>query len=166
MLSVLGLKGDGHDHEKHRTPIQAVSILDLEVMEAIADESGVHLPPGALGENLTLQGVGVQLLAADDRLRFEGGVELRITRVRPPCYVLDPLSPDFKKTLWNRIGMYASVLTPGSLEVGQTITVERCGTGPRPLTRRPKDGCIDGAEFARRILLGSSSRPVTANAGS
>ncbi len=166
MLSVLGLEGDGHDHEKHRTPIQAVSILDLEVLEAIADESGVLLPPGALGENLTLQGVSVQLLAEGDRLAFEGGVELRITRVRPPCYVLDPLSPLFKKTLWNRIGMYASVITPGSLVVGQAITVDRCGTGPRPLTRRPKDGCIDGAEFARRILQGSSSRPAATDVGS
>ena len=159
-LSVLGLDGDGHDHEKHRTPIQAVSLLDLEILEAIADEFGIPLAPGALGENLTVEGVGVQLLTAGDHLAFEGGVELQITRVRPPCYVLDPLSPEFKRTLWNRIGMYASVITPGVLAVGQTITVDRCGAGPRPLVRLPKEGCLDGAGFARRVLRDSrSSRP-------
>jgi MOSC domain-containing protein YiiM len=165
-LSVLGLDGDGHDHEKHRTPIQALSLLDLEVLEAIADESGIPLPPGALGENLTVEGVGVQLLAAGDRLIIEGGVELQVTRVRPPCYVLDHLSPDFKKTLWNRVGMYASVITPGTLAVGQTITVDRCGTGARPLVRQPKEGCVDGGDFARRILRELPSHPASNGASS
>ena len=157
-LSVLGLDGDGHDHEKHRTPIQALSLLDLEILEAIADEFGVPLPPGALGENLTVEGVGVQLLAAGDRLIIEGGVELQITRVRPPCYVLDPLSPEFKKSLWNRIGMYASVLTPGAISVGQTIIVDRCGS--------PKAGCRDGARFADRVLQGKPPLNSSNRAGS
>ena len=165
-LSVLGLDGDGHDHEKHRTPIQALSLLDLEILEAIADEFGVPLPPGALGENLTVEGVGVQLLAAGDRLIIEGGVELQITRVRPPCYVLDPLSPEFKKSLWNRIGMYASVLTPGAISVGQTIIVDQCGSGPRPLVRSPKAGCRDGARFADRVLEGKPPLNSSNRAGS
>ena len=157
-----GLVGDGHDHEKHRTPVQAISLIDLELLEAIADETGIPLAPGDLGENLTVSGVGVQLLTAGDRLFFDGGVALEITRVRPPCYVLDSISPEFKRILWNRIGMYARVLEPGMLAAGAKITAERSGDGPRPLVRVPGAGCVDGAAFAARVLADRAADPVVA----
>ena len=149
-----GLVGDGHDHEKHRTPLQAISLLDVELLEALRDESGVPLVAGSLGENLTLRGVGVQRLGAGDRLRLgdDEGILLEITRVRPPCYVLDELSPDFKRVLWNRIGMYARVIQGGRLRIGDPIRMELGITDPRPLLREPKGGCIDGASIATSIL--------------
>ena len=161
-VSDAGLLGDGHDHEKHRTPVQAISLIDLELLEAIADETGIPLAPGDLGENLTVSGVGVQLLTAGDRLFFDGGVALEITRVRPPCYVLDSISPEFKRILWNRIGMYARVLEPGMLAAGAKITAERSGDGPRPLVRVPGAGCVDGAAFAARVLADRAADPVVA----
>ena len=161
-VSDAGLLGDGHDHEKHRTPVQAISLIDLELLEAIADETGIPLAPGDLGENLTVSGVGVQLLTAGDRLFFDGGVALEITRVRPPCYVLDSISPEFKRILWNRIGMYARVLEPGMLAAGAKITAERSGDGPRPLVRVPGAGCADGAAFAARVLADRAAEPVVA----
>lgn len=161
-VSDAGLLGDGHDHEKHRTPVQAISLIDLELLEAIADETGIPLAPGDLGENLTVAGVGVQLLTAGDRLFFDGGVALEITRVRPPCYVLDSISPEFKRILWNRIGMYARVLEPGMLAAGAKITAERSGDGPRPLVRVPGAGCVDGAAFAARVLADRAADPVVA----
>ena len=157
-----GIEGDGHDHEKHRTPVQAISLIDLELLEAIADETGIPLAPGDLGENLTLAGVGVQLLTAGDRLSFDGGVALEITRVRPPCYVLDSISPEFKRILWNRIGMYARVLEPGRLATGAAVTVECAGDGPRPLVRTPGEGCVDGAAFAARVLAARAVDPAVA----
>ena len=161
-VSDAGLLGDGHDHEKHRTPVQAISLIDLELLEAIADETGIPLAPGDLGENLTVSGVGVQLLTAGDRLFFDGGVALEITRVRPPCYVLDSISPEFKRILWNRIGMYARVLEPGMLAAGAKITAECSGDGPRPLVRVPGAGCVDGAAFAARVLADRAADPVVA----
>ena len=149
-----GLVGDGHDHEKHRTPIQAISLLDAELLDALRVESGLPLVPGSLGENLTLRGVGVQRLGAGDRLHLggESRVVLEITRVRPPCYVLDVLSPDFKRVLWNRIGMYARVIRGGELRAGDRVEMELLSTEDRPLLREPKGGCIDGAAIARSIL--------------
>ena len=161
-VSDAGLLGDGHDHEKHRTPVQAISLIDLELLEAIAEETGIPLAPGDLGENLTVAGVGAQLLTAGDRLVFDGGVALEITRVRPPCYVLDSISPEFKRILWNRIGMYARVLEPGMLAAGAKITAERSGDGPRPLVRVPGAGCADGAAFAARVLADRAAEPVVA----
>ena len=148
-----GLVGDGHDHEKHRTPLQAISLLDAELLEAVAAESGLDLQPGSFGENLTVRGVGVQRLGAGDRLRIgEDGPVLEITRVRPPCYVLDALSPDFKRTLWNRVGMYARVVRPGIASPGDPIHLELQTGTDRPLIRTPKEGCVDGVDFARDVL--------------
>ena len=161
-VRAVGIEGDGHDHEKHRTPIQAISLIDLELVDAIAEETGIRLGPGDLGENLTVSGVGIQLLTVGDRLSFDGGVALEITRVRPPCYVLDSISPEFKRILWNRIGMYARVLEPGRLATGAKITVERSGDGPRPLVRAPGEGCVDGAAFAARVLAERAADPVVA----
>ena len=156
-VAISGIEGDGHDHEKHRTPIQAISLIDLELLEAISEETGIPLRPGDLGENLTLRGVGVQLLTTGDRLSFDGGVTLEITRVRPPCYVLDAISPRFKRILWNRIGMYARVLDAGELVKGAVVAVERSGDGPRPLVRTPGAGCFDGSSFAARVLAGRTT---------
>lgn len=157
-----GLVGDGHDHEKHRTPLQAVSLLDAELLDALRDESGLPLVPGSLGENLTLRGVGVQRLGEGDRLLIgdSSGVLLEITRVRPPCYVLDTLSPDFKRILWNRIGMYASVIRNGRIRIDDPIEIEWSANEPRPLLREPKGGCIDGAAIARSVLAAHGMPPM------
>lgn len=155
--TISGLAGDGHDHEKHRVPEQAISLLDLELLEAAAADHDLDLGPGSLGENLTVRGVGVQRLGAGDRLRIEAAttgdpaVVLEITRVRPPCYVLDALSPDLKRTMWNRIGMYARVVTPGVIAAGAAITTE-LRADARPLTREPKSPGIDGRDRAESAL--------------
>ena len=158
-----GLTGDGHDHEKHRTPLQAISLLDAELLDALREESEIPLVAGSLGENLTLRGVGVQRLGAGDRLHLgdDHEVILEITRVRPPCYVLDVLSPDFKRLLWNRIGMYARVIRCGCMRVGDRVEIELLSTELRPLVREPKGGCIDGASIAASILVDHGMPPLS-----
>jgi len=157
-----GLSGDGHDHEKHRTSLQAISILDAELLDGVREESGLPLEAGSLGENLTVRAVGVQRLGAGDRLHLGIGsrVVLEITRVRPPCYVLDVLSPDFKRTLWNRIGMYARVIRSGPISSGDPVRIELLASGARPLVRGPKGGCIDGASVATATLSGFNMPPL------
>ena len=149
-----GLAEDGHDHEKHRVAEQAVSLLDLELLRSIEREFGHAIGPGGLGENLTVEGVGVQRLGSGDRLLIghDDPVVLEITRVRPPCYVLDAIDPRFKRVLWNRIGMYASVLRAGIVRTGDPVRIETRTGVARPLLRTPKGGCEDGREIARRVL--------------
>jgi len=164
-IAVGGLVGDGHDHEKHRTPVQAVSLLDLELLRAAAADHDLDLVPGSLGENLTVEGVGVQRLGLGDRLRIAGAdgndVVLEITKVRPPCYVLDALSPDLKRTMWNRIGMYAAVVVPGRITCGAPIGVELVGDpASRPLRREPKPPGIDGAGRAAAALGTAGLEPL------
>lgn len=119
-------------------------MIDLEILESMHEE-GFELPPGALGENLTLSGVRVQECALGDRLRFSSGLEIEITKVRTPCYVLDSISPELKRIMWNRSGMYAKVLVEGTIAQGDEVEVTRCGAGPRPALREVPEGSVDGA---------------------
>lgn len=72
-----GLAGDGQAHAKHTKPTRAVSLLDEEILAQLRAE-GYPVAPGILGENLTTSGLHGKV-AVGDRLRFSGGVEIRIS---------------------------------------------------------------------------------------
>lgn len=124
LVEVGGLAGDGHNHDKHNTPLQAVSIIDIEDLDDLRAE-GFEVGPGATGENVTTRGLDVDELDVGDRLRFAGGVEVELTKKRKPCYVLDSISPDLKRVIVGRCGFYARVLVPGMLRPGEQIHVTR-----------------------------------------
>ena len=121
-----GIDGDAHDHEKHNTPLQAISLFDIEDLDDLAGE-GFDVGPGALGENLTVRDLNVDALEPGDRLRLSGGVELEFTKIRKPCYVLDPISPQLKKVIVGRCGGYAKVIATGQIRAGETIDVRHGG---------------------------------------
>ena len=117
-----GLVGDGHDHAKHNTPMQAISLIDVEDLDDLRRE-GFDVYPGATGENLTIRGLNVDGLHIGDRLHFHEGVELQITKVRKPCYVLDAISPQLQDAIAGRCGCYARIITAGEIRSGETIEV-------------------------------------------
>jgi MOSC domain-containing protein YiiM len=124
-VDVDGVRGDGHNHSKHVTPMQAICLIDAEDLDDLRDECyDVH--PGATGENITLRGLkppGVDALAVGDRLRFSGGVEIELTKARKPCYVLDAIDPALKTAIRGRCGYYAKVITTGEVRPGETVEV-------------------------------------------
>lgn len=117
-----GLEGDGHDHDKHNTPMQAVSLLDVENLDDLRAE-GFVVAPGAMGENITCRGLDVDRLSVGDRLCFTGGLEIELSKRRTPCFVLDAIDPQLKVAAAGRIGFYAKVITPAVLTPDETITV-------------------------------------------
>jgi MOSC domain-containing protein YiiM len=121
-VSFAGLEGDGHNHEKHRTPFQAVCLQDIEKLRELNHE-GYQLAAGTTGENLTVENLHVNALEIGTILRFQNGVVLELTKVRKPCYVLDAISPQLKVDVAGRCGMYAKVLQEGSFSVGEAISI-------------------------------------------
>ena len=117
-----GLENDAHDHEKHGTPMQAISLIDVEDLDDLRAE-GFDVFPGATGENITVRGLSVDGLRIGDRLRFSGGVELELTKVRQPCFVLDAIDPKLKVAIKERCGFLAKVVRAGELQVGERIEV-------------------------------------------
>lgn len=119
-LSAAGLEGDGHDHEKHRTPVQAVCLQDIEKLNGLREE-GYPVEAGTTGENLTMSGLHVNHLPVGTILRFSGGVVMELTKVRKPCYVLDAINPKLKEDIAGRCGLYARVLQEGMLHIGDRV---------------------------------------------
>lgn len=133
-VTFVGLAGDGHDHAKHNSPLQAVCLQDLETLEDLTKE-GFALKPGTTGENLTVRDLKVNHLGAGAILEFSGGVVLELTRERKPCYVLDAIDPRLKEVIAGRCGFYARVLREGLIQAGDIIQVRArqessCALGP------------------------------------
>lgn len=119
-LTASGLEGDGHNHAKHNSPLQAVCIQDIEKLNELS-RNGYHLSPGKAGENLTVENLHVNDLPVGTMLQFSAGVLLEISKVRKPCYVMDAIAPRLKEDAVGRHGMYAKVIKEGFLSVGETL---------------------------------------------
>ena len=82
------------------------------------------MPPGSLGENLTLQGLLEADVWAGDVLRF-ASCELKVTLPREPCYKFNAAMgfSDAARQMAQTgfCGFYLSVLEPGSLTAGEAF---------------------------------------------
>jgi MOSC domain-containing protein YiiM len=84
------------------------------------------LPPGFLGENLTVEGLLEQDVYVGDRLHFPDCV-LRVTAPREPCYKFNAVMgfPQAARAMAiaGCCGYYLAVEQPGSIAAGQTATL-------------------------------------------
>jgi len=123
-VTSFGLMGDSHNHEKHRTPLQAVCLQDIETLERLVQE-GFPLSSGTTGENLTVRNLNVNSLPLGTILEFTNGVVLELTKVRKSCYVLDAIDPRLKDVISGRCGLYAKVLREGTIKKDEIIYVRK-----------------------------------------
>ncbi len=123
-VTTSGLDGDGHNHEKHYNPLQAVCIQDIEKLNELS-LNGYVLFPGKAGENLTVENLHVNCLPVGTVLEFSGGVLLEISKVRKPCYVMDAIDVRLKEDSVGKHGMYARVIKEGEITTGEAIRVAR-----------------------------------------
>ncbi|PID80354.1 sulfurase [bacterium DOLJORAL78_65_58] len=143
-----GLEGDTQTHRKfHGGPQRAVCLYSLERIQALQAE-GHPVFPGATGENLTISGLDWGGVVPGTRLRLGEDVVLEILSFTEPCAAIRAcfLGGDLKRMQqdanpgWSRV--YARVVTPGSITVGQPVALEPTagGTGPEcGLYSRPKE---------------------------
>ncbi len=137
MLTPMGVEGDAHAHpEIHGGPRQAVLLITAEAIAELAAR-GFPVYYGALGENLTTQGIDRRLLRAGQRYRA-GGAVIELTKVRGPCATLDIYGPEIKSAIYDAqvksgdfasprlalSGFYASVVQPGLVRANDIITLE------------------------------------------
>lgn len=131
-----GLAGDAHDHPKiHGGPRQAVLLITSEGIEELR-AAGYPLFPGALGENLTTEGLDRRRVRVGQRYRI-GDVLIEVTKVRRPCEALlvygdtiqtavfdaDVKAGDASSPRWGLSGFYCSVAQAGTIRPGDPITL-------------------------------------------
>ncbi len=115
-MAPLGILGDGHRFRLHGGPEKALLILASEVIDALRAE-GWPVFYGALGENLTTQGLDYRNWRAGQRFRI-GQVLVELTAPREPCRTLNPYGRGIQTRLRKNpgeAGFYATVLVGGIL---------------------------------------------------
>ena len=107
-----GLEGCAHANP----PRREVLLASREHLEAVGVE------PGAIRENVTVQGVDVEQWPVGQRVRV-GEALLEITMVCDPCHKMDQLRPGLRTEIDGRRGMLAHVVEGGEIALGDQVTV-------------------------------------------
>jgi MOSC domain-containing protein YiiM len=122
-----GVEGDAHrDLEHHGGPDRAVCLFSFEQIQALQAE-GHPVVPGALGENVTIEGVDWARVVPGSRLELGGRVLLEVTRYTSPCLNIRAAFSDGEYSRvsekrhpgWSRV--YARVLIPGRIQAGDAV---------------------------------------------
>jgi len=131
-VGALGVSGDEQvNHSVHGGPAKAVYAYAAEhypFWTTVRAQAGQHAPLawGAMGENLVLQGLLEPQLWIGDHLHI-GSVQLRVESPRQPCFKFDAVM-GFRQASKMMIqsgftGVYLSVLRPGVITAGDSVTV-------------------------------------------
>jgi MOSC domain-containing protein YiiM len=130
-----GLEGDAFAHPQiHGGPRQAVLLIANEVLETLAAQ-GYPVAPGSLGENVTMRGIDPSRMRIGQLYRLGPQVIVELTKVRVPCSTIQVYGSGIPTELydqrvkagdttsprWGKSGLYASVIEPGFIQIGDPI---------------------------------------------
>ncbi len=130
LLTTDGLEGDRQAHPLiHGGPERALCLYALErILELQAEGHPIY--PGSIGENVTVVGLNWQALEPGARLALGDEALVEITSYTKPC---KNIAASFLSRFFDRVSqkthpgaarLYARVLRPGHLRVGQTVRVD------------------------------------------
>jgi MOSC domain-containing protein YiiM len=132
-VTELGLEGDLHrDMEHHGGPERALCIFAMEQIQVLQAE-GHDVFPGAIGENLTVEGLDWERVTPGSRLELGAGVLIEVTRYTSPCFKIKSRFADgdisrvSQKSHPGGSRVYARVLTTGVIRQGDTVRLVNQG---------------------------------------
>ena len=105
-----GLEGCAHANP----PRREVLLASREHLDAVGVE------PGAIRENVTVEGADVQTWPVGQQVRV-GAALLEITMVCEPCHRMDDLRSGLRSLLEDRRGMLAHVVEGGEIALGDPV---------------------------------------------
>jgi MOSC domain-containing protein YiiM len=130
-----GVEGDRQrDREHHGGPERAVCLYSMERIRDLQGE-GHAIVPGAVGENVTVEGIDWDAVLPNARILLGEDVALEVTRYTSPCM---NIKTAFRGGEYSRISqkrhagwsrVYASVLVPGIVRAGDPVRVLAPGAG-------------------------------------
>ena len=106
-----GLEGCAHANP----PKREVLFVSSEHLDS------VDVEPGAIRENLTVDGDDVQLWPIGQRVRVGDEAVFEITMVCDPCQRMDDLRPGLRAELDDKRGMLARVVESGEIALGDPV---------------------------------------------
>lgn len=125
-VAAQGIEGDryaaGEGTYSDRGPVgRAVTLIELETIEAIEREYALKVDPIQTRRNLVTNGVALaHLVERDFRI---GSTVFRGIRPADPCFYLEQLvgQKGLLKSLVHRGGLRVDVVTPGEVQVGDEV---------------------------------------------
>ena len=114
-ISDQGLQGD---YKGQPGSARQVLVMDRETLD------NLHVEPGMIRENLTLQGIPVASLQPGQVLFIGDEVTLEVTGPCAPCSRMDEIRSGLQQSLQGRRGTHTMVLNGGTLKVGDQVRVE------------------------------------------
>ncbi len=113
-----GIEGDAHAGNWHRQ----VSLLGSESIDKMI-EKGAKVAPGSFAENITTEGIDLLALKVGSKLKLGQDVELEITQFGKKCHSRCEIFEQVGDCIMPREGIFAKVISPGRLRVGDSIEV-------------------------------------------
>ena len=80
----------------------------------------LQIEPGAIYENVVVDGIDVMTLQEGQQLRL-GSALVAVTIPCEPCSQLDRVRGGLRDNIENRRGMFVKVLEPGTVRVGDAL---------------------------------------------
>ena len=120
-----GIEDVAHAGNWHRQ----VSLLSADKIAAF-NEKGAGVEPGAFGENLVVEGFDFRAMPVGTLLRC-GEVLLEMTQIGKECHSHCEIYKKMGDCIMPREGVFARVLQPGVISVGDEMTIE-ARNAPRP----------------------------------
>src|SRR6266550_6626407 len=106
-----GLEGCAHANP----PRREVLFASKEHLDSVGVE------PGAVRENMTVEGADVQEWPVGQRVRVGAAAVFEITMVCDPCHRMDELRDGLRAELDGKRGMLARVVESGDVAVGDPV---------------------------------------------
>jgi len=101
-----------------------VSILAKEVVDTLNRDLGIAVPPGGLGENILVEGMGdLSQCKGGEYLKFGSGVILEVKGQNQPCAAINRYHPQLVKRIYGRRGIVTIVRRPGIITTGESVEV-------------------------------------------
>lgn len=128
LLTDRGIEGDRYCNAEgfysdRPEPGRQVTLFEIETLEALKRDHGVHLEPHEHRRNITTSGVPLNHLVGK-RFRI-GSVLLEATRLSTPCRHIEQITgKEIFTLLLHRSGLHARILQGGVIHVGDTVQPE------------------------------------------
>ena len=142
LIAGRGVQGDAHlgsrvrhRYDRSRNPRslnrRQVHLIHIELLEELKC-AGFAVKPGALGENITTQGLDLLALPKATRLAIGSDALVEITGLRAPCKQMDKyqrglaaavVKRNAEGRLVSRAGVMAVVISGGDVQAGNPILV-------------------------------------------
>ena len=128
-ITVDGVEGDRQRNlQYHGGPDRAVCLFSMERILDLQLE-GHGIVPGAVGENVTVEGIDWDRVEPNTRFHLGDDVVLEVTKYTSPCFNIRSSFADGDSSRisqkrhagWSRV--YARVLVPGTVRAGDPVRV-------------------------------------------